>query len=328
MTWPVRFRRPAPFPVGIEKGQRQTGGWQPKEKAGLTRPVHAIFGQLLGLRNLRRSRLCGCRRLLQLPELVEHAALPAADWCASRCAARRWCTDRRAVNDRALGPALPRHDREHEARKEKSGSQKRCGARERIGLPAPGHEPLHPAAAHAKSAAFGALQEDQNDERDHDHQVNNDEDGVHMDSGERANRAGDWAAVAGEITARDGFCKETGAIGTVALHIGGFRPKLASYIEDGFMRRIVAALLLAGAASLPPSPFVWIAVAQTRSAYEAGLHLAHRRHVANPHCYARVFEAYAVLNRHARWRWPSAGRRTHRVQHVYQQELFQRCGLA
>lgn len=70
------------------------------------------------------------------------------------------------------------------------------------------------------------------------------------------------------------------------------------------------------------------AAAQTGSAYEAGLRVAKRRHVANPRCYAQVFESYAVLNRNARWRWPSGGRRTARVQQVYQQELFQRCGVA
>lgn len=94
------------------------------------------------------------------------------------------------------------------------------------------------------------------------------------------------------------------------------------------MRRIVAVVFVAVAATLLTLPLVSPAEAQTRTAYEAGLRMAHRRHVANPHCYARVFEAYAVLNRHARWRWPSAGRRTHRVQHVYHQELFQRCGVA
>lgn len=71
-----------------------------------------------------------------------------------------------------------------------------------------------------------------------------------------------------------------------------------------------------------------VAVAQTASAYQTGLRMAKRRHVANPRCYAQVFEGYAVLNRHARWRWPSGGRRTDRVRQVYSQELFQRCGIA
>lgn len=70
------------------------------------------------------------------------------------------------------------------------------------------------------------------------------------------------------------------------------------------------------------------AAAQSRSAYETGIRLAKRRHVSNPRCYAQVFEQYAVLSRYGRWRWPTSGRRTYSIQQVYQQNLFQRCGVA
>lgn len=70
------------------------------------------------------------------------------------------------------------------------------------------------------------------------------------------------------------------------------------------------------------------AAAQTQPAYEAGLRMAKRRHVANPRCYAQVFRDYATLNRNGRWTWPTAGRRTYRVQQVYQHDLFYRCGIA
>ena len=108
------------------------------------------------------------------------SSTPGPCWPPGR---RRLPGRRRPVEDRGGGAPAVRHDAEHEAREEEQRGEDRGGARERVRLAAPGHEARDAAASAAAAEpepAFGALEQHDADQREHDDQVDDDENRLHI----------------------------------------------------------------------------------------------------------------------------------------------------
>jgi len=127
---------------------------------------------------LRPGRL---RRLLLLPlQLIEQAAAGRGLSARSGSLAR---TDGRlrayGVKHRCRGAAGVGQNCQAHADNEKQRAQNRGGAGQGVGLTASAHKPAASAAANAKRAPFGTLQQHDRDKRENDHQVDDDKNGFH-----------------------------------------------------------------------------------------------------------------------------------------------------
>ncbi len=93
---------------------------------------------------------------------------------------------RAGVEDRLRRRRAVRQDREGQAGGEEQGRQDRGGPRQGVGLAAAGHEPADAATAATAAepeSALGALEQHDADQREHDDEVDDDQDGLHRCSG-------------------------------------------------------------------------------------------------------------------------------------------------
>ncbi len=126
----------------------------------------------------------GCARLILLPlvgllQRIQNAAA-LRQW---RCRRRRSCRlrlrgRRGGVDDRTRLAVVAGDPRQHQAGQEEAHRQHRCGAGQEIGGTAARHEAG--AAADAEAAAFGFLQQHRRDQGRNQHQVNYDNDSLHL----------------------------------------------------------------------------------------------------------------------------------------------------
>ena len=105
---------------------------------------------------------------------------------------RRLALGRRAGDELRAATAASGRDWPGRARidagRRRSGGEDRRRPGQRVRLPAAGHEARHAAAAAEPKPALGALQQDDADQREHDQEVDDDEDGLHVSKNLRNGR--------------------------------------------------------------------------------------------------------------------------------------------
>ena len=119
------------------------------------------------------------------------AAGRARSGSGRRAPARTACPGR--GRRRGRGAVAICHDAEDEARDEKAGGKDRRRPRQRVRLAAAGHEARDAAAAAEPEPALRALQQHDRDEREHDEEMNDDEDRLHALNLRRALKARECA---------------------------------------------------------------------------------------------------------------------------------------
>src|SRR5262249_21626181 len=90
-----------------------------------------------------------------------------------------WLGGARALKDRMRLAVPAGEDRKHEAGGEEHRRKRSGGGRQHVGAAAAGQKPAR-AAAHAEPAAFRALQQDDARHGQNDHEVDHDDDGLHL----------------------------------------------------------------------------------------------------------------------------------------------------
>ena len=142
--------------------------------------------RLCGSRCGRRSRRCGCaprgrrRRLARCRGRRCRRIDRRRRRCRCRCRCRLIGLDRHRPIDRqcSFAPMGGENHQKH-ARQEEKSREDGGRACEEVRGRAPRHESGHPAAAHAKRAALAFLQEDGADQCDREHEMNDEQNGLH-----------------------------------------------------------------------------------------------------------------------------------------------------